>query len=137
SESGYSLTASATTAAPSVTVSIAGVSSGTLIAGLTTTVTSTATTMGFGSLTVGDAFPNIAAQLITVTTNATGGYTTTVQQDGNLTSVNADTIAVVSGTNASPAIFGTGVTTGRFGYHTTDSSLCTGSTGRFTVNDTF
>lgn len=137
SESGYSTEASATTAAPSLVVSIAGVNSGVTVGGLVTTVTSTATGMGFGSLTVGDGSPNIAAQTITVTTNATGGYTSTVQQNNDLTSDNSDTIATVSGTNASPAAFGTGVTMGRFGYHTTDTSLCSGTTGRFNVNDTY
>lgn len=137
SESGYSPVASATTSAPSLTVSIAGVSSGVSVGGLTTTVSSTATTMGFGSLTVGDAFPNIAAQTVTVTTNASGGYTTTVQQDTDLTSSVGDTIGVVSGTNPSPLAFGTGVTMGRFGYHTTDSSLCTGTPGRFSTSDTY
>lgn len=137
SESGYSQTATATTSAPSLTVAIAGVASGNTIAGLTTTVTSTSTNIGFNTLTVGDGSPNIAAQSITVTTNATGGYTSTARQNADLTSTNGDTIGLVSGTNASPAAFGTGVTTGRFGYHTTDSSLCTGSTGRFGSNDTF
>lgn len=137
SESGYSQTATATTSAPSLTVSIAGVASGNSIAGLTTTVTSTATNIGFSSLTVGDGSPNIAAQSITVTTNATGGYTSTVKQDQDLTSINNDTIGLVTGTNTSPAAFGTGVTTGRFGYHSTDSSLCTGTSSRFSTNDTF
>ncbi len=137
SESGYSLTATATTAGPSLSVTVSGVSSGTTIAGLSTTVTSTATSIGYGSLTIGDASPNIAAQTITVTTNATGGYTATVQQDGNLRTTVGDQISVVSGTNISPAIFGTGVTTGRFGYHTTDSTLCTGTTSRFSSNDTY
>lgn len=137
SESGYSPEASATTTAPSLIVSIAGVNSGVTVAGETTTGSSSSTTMGFGSLTIGDGSPNIAAQSVTVTTNASGGYTTTVQQDGDLESSQGDSIAVVSGTNASPSAFGTGVTTGRFGYHTTDSSLCTGTTGRFSVNDTF
>ncbi len=137
SESGYSQTATATTSSPSLVVSIAGINSGTLVAGVTTTVTSTGTTMGFGSLTVGDGSPNIAAQRVTVTTNATGGYTTTVQQDQDLTSSQGDTISVVTGTNTSPAIFGTGVTNGRFGYHTTDASLCSGSGTRFSADDTY
>lgn len=137
SESGYSPEASATTSAPSIVVSIAGVSSGVLVGGLTTTDTSTSTTMGYGSLTIGDGSPNIAAQTVTVTTNATGGYTATVQQDGDLRTNVGDSIPVVSGTNASPAAFGTGVTTGRFGYHTTDSTLCTGTTGRFSSDDTY
>lgn len=137
SESGYSLEASATTSAPSLTFAIAGVTSGTSIAGVSTTVTSTASTMGFGSLTIGDGSPNIAAQSLTVTTNATGGYTATVRQNNNLTSDNSDQIATVSGTNASPATFDVGVTQGRFGYHTTDGSLCTGTAGRFSSNDTY
>lgn len=137
SESGYSLEASATTAGPSLVVLIAGVNSGVTVAGLTTTVSSSATTMGFGSLTIGDAFPNIAAQTVTVTTNATGGYSSTVREDGPLRTGTGDQIATVSGTNASPSAFGTGVTTGRFGYHTTDSSLCTGTPSRFTADDTF
>lgn len=137
SESGYSQTATASTSLASLSVSIAGIASGNSVGGLTTTVTSTATSIGYGSLTIGDGNPNIAAQSVTVTTNATGGYTSTVQQDQNLTSTNGDFIATVSGTNASPAAFGTGVTTGRFGYHTTDSSLCTGSSSRFSTNDTY
>ncbi len=137
SESGYSQIATASTTAPSLTVAIGGVASGTSVAGLTTTVTSSPTSIGFGSLTIGDASPNIAAQTVTVSTNATGGYTSTVAQDQDLTSTNSDTIATVSGSNASPAAFGTGVTTGRFGYHSTDSLLCTGSTSRFSVNDTY
>jgi hypothetical protein len=136
-ESGFSQTASATTAAPSLTFAIAGISSGTAIAGVTTTVTSTASAIGYGSLTVGDGSPNIAAQRLTVTTNATGGYTATVRQDADLTSSSGDTIAPVSGTNASPAAFPTGFTNGRLGYHTTDSSLCTGTAGRFSANDTY
>jgi hypothetical protein len=137
SESGYSQTASATTSGPNLTFAINGINSGTTIAGLTTNVSSTSNSMGFGTLTIGDGNPNIAAQSVTVSTNASGGYTTTVTQDGNLRTDTGDEIAVVPGTNATPAAFGTGITQGRFGYHSTDSALCTGTTGRFTVNDTF
>lgn len=137
SESGYSATATAATEGPTLTISIAGVSSGQSIAGVTTTVNSTGTTMGFATLTVGDGSPNIAAQTVTVTTNASGGYTTTVQQDGNLRTNQNDEIAVVPGTNTAPAAFGTGIVQGRFGYHTTDSSLCTGTAGRFSADDTY
>lgn len=137
SESGFSLEASAATTSQSLLVSINGSSSGTAVAGVTTTVNSTSGSMGFGSLTIGDGFPNIAAQTITVTTNATGGYTSTVQQDGDLRTNQNDTIPTVPGSNASPAAFGTGVSTGRFGYHTTDSSLCTGSPSRFSTDDTY
>lgn len=137
SESGYSSTATATTSAPSLIVAISGLSSGTTIAGVTTTVTSLSGAMGFSTLTIGDGSPNIAAQRVTVSTNATGGYTTTSQQDGNLRTLSGNDIDPVTGTNASPAAFDTGVVTGWFGYHTTDSSLCTGTASRFTSNNTY
>lgn len=136
SESGWSQTATASTVAQNLTVAVDGVNSGTSVAGLTTTVTSTSGAIGFSSVTLGDANPNIASQKITVSTNASGGYTTTIQQNNNLTT-GVDEIDPVSGTNASPTAFGTGVTRGRFGYHTTDSALCTGTTSRFGANDTF
>lgn len=133
-ETGYSLTASATTAGPNLTVSFAGVNSGNTIAGATTTITSAANSIAYGSLT-----PNVtavAAQTITVTTNASGGYNTTIQQDGDLRN-NATSISATTGSNASPAAWPTGITNGYFGYHTTDSTLCTGTTSRFSSNNTY
>lgn len=134
-ETGYSQTASATTSGASISVSFAGVSSGTTVAGATTTITSLANSIAYGSLT-----PNVtavAAQTITVTTNATGGYTTTIEQDGNLRKNNGDNISPVSGSNSSPTTWPTSITNGYFGYHTTDSLLCTGTTNRFSTNDTY
>lgn len=136
-ESGYSLEATATTSGQTLSFAIAGVNSAEVVEGETTTVTSTATSIGYGLLTIGDGSPNLAAQTITVSTNASGGYTATARHDQDLTNPNSDTIATVSGTNAAPAAFGTGVTTGRFGYHTSDDSLCTGTPNRFLANDTF
>lgn len=134
-ETAYSVTASATTGGPTLTVSFAGVNSGTTISGATTTVTTASNAISYGSLT-----PNVtavAAQTITVSTNATGGYTTTLEQDGDLRNNGGDAISAVSGSNASPAAWPTGITTGFFGYHTTDTTLCTGTTGRFTSNNTY
>jgi hypothetical protein len=134
-ETAYSITASDSTGGPTLTVSFAGVNSGTTIAGATTTITSAANTINYGSLT-----PNVtsvAAQTITVSTNATGGYTTTLQQDGDLRNNNSDSIAPTTGSNASPAAWPTGITAGYFGYHTTDSTLCTGSSARFSSNNTY
>ena len=134
-ETAYSLTASATTSNPSFTMTIAGISSGTLVAGATTTITTSANAISFGSLV-----PNatsVAAQLITVTTNASGGYTTTIQEDKDLTNQNNQAIAGVSGTNASPAAFPASVSTGAFGYHTNYNPLCTGSVNRFAANNTY
>lgn len=135
SETAYSLTASASTTNPTFAMTITGVSSGTFIAGATTTVSSTATAIDYGSLV-----PNItavAAQKITITTNASGGFKTTLQQDGNLSSSAGYQISPVSGSNAVPAAFPGSVTTGAFGYHSTDATLCTGNATRFSSDDTY
>lgn len=134
-ETAYSITATDTTGGPTLTISFAGVNSGTTIAGATTTITSGANAINYGSLV-----PNVtavAAQTLTVSTNATGGYTTTLQQDGDLRNNNSDSISPVAGTNASPAAWPTGITVGYFGYHTTDSALCTGTSARFSSNNTY
>lgn len=134
-ESGFSVTATAATAAPQISVSVAGVSLGSLIAGVTTTIGTSASAISFATLPVGTSV--IAAQTITVTTNATGGYTTTVFQDGNLRSTTGNQIQPVSATNAAPAAWPTGITTSAFGYHTTAAALCTGTATRFATNNTY
>jgi len=134
-DTGFSATASASTTNPSLTITFSGVASGTSIAGETTTITTTANAISYGSLVV--STPAIAAHRVTITTNGVGGYTTTLQQDGNLRTSGAIEISPVSGSNSSPASWPTGITNGRFGYHTTDSVLCTGTTNRFSANDTY
>lgn len=134
SETGFSAAATATTSSASLTISFVGVTSGTSVAGTTTTVTSTANTVPYGSLVI--STPAIAAHRVTVSTNASSGYTTTLQSNGELRNV-SNQIDPVTATNASPASWPAGITTGRFGYHTTDSVLCTGSTNRFSANDTY
>ncbi len=135
SESGYSQEASASTSSPTLTLTFTGITSGTSVAGETTTVTTTSNAIAYGSLII--STPAVAAHKTTVTTNATGGYTTTLQQNQDLTSAASDTIAAISASNASPAAWPGGITNGRFGYHTTDSLLCTGTTSRFSSNDTY
>ncbi len=69
---------------------ISGVNPGQAAKNTTTTVTSTATTIPFGTLT-----PNattVAAQDLSVTTNASDGFFVRVYQDGLLTSAGGDTI---------------------------------------------
>lgn len=135
SETGYSDTATAATAQPNLVISFFGVSSGTSIAGVTTTTTSTTNAISYGSLIINS--PKTSAHEVRVTTNAVAGYTTTLQQDGNLRTTSSNEIDAVTATNASPAAWPGGITEGRFGYHTTDSTLCTGSGGRFTSDDTY
>jgi hypothetical protein len=133
-ESGFSSTASAATVSPSISFSISGVSLGTNLAGVTTTIGTSSTAMSFSTLPVGSSV--IAAQTLSVTTNATGGYTTTLFQDGNLrNSINQ--IQPVSASNASPAAWPSTVTTSAFGYHTTAATLCTGTLTRFSSNNTY
>lgn len=131
----YSQTAQATTSSPSISVSFAGINSGTSVEGQTTDITTQAETINFGSLVIDT--PKIAAQSITVSTNAVNGYTTTIYQNNDLTNQSSDTIDGVSGTNASPGTFPVSVSRGAFGYHTSDSSLCTGVTNRFNLDDTY
>jgi len=66
------------------------VGSGTLINGVTTTGTSTATSIPFGNMTAG--VTSTLAQAITVSTNASNGYTVTVQQDGEMRNGSGATI---------------------------------------------
>lgn len=134
-ESAYSLSASAATSSPSLTITFAGVSSATSFDGETTTITSTANGIAYGSLI--PSTPSIAAHQVTVTTNASGGFTTTVQQDGNLRTNTSKEISPVTGTNAAPGTWPGSITTGRFGYHSSDENLCTGTTTRFSTNNTW
>ncbi len=135
SETGYSLVAQAATILPTLTVIIEGLPAGTAIGTATTTVSSSPTDIIFNALQPGTI--KIAGQRVTVTTNATAGYTTTLSQDHDLASPTGTVIPAVVATNASPAPWPIGVTFGRFGYHTTATALCTGNPTRFALDDTF
>lgn len=135
SETGYSSSTQASTVAPNFTMTISGVANNTSIAGVTTTITTTSNSISLGSLIPGTQA--VAAQQISITTNASAGYTTTIQQNNDLTNQNGQTISPVSGTNASPAAFPGSVSTGAFGYHTTYAALCTGNVTRFSANNTY
>lgn len=135
-ETGWGPTAAAATTDVSISFSIAGVASGTSVAGVTTDVTSTATSVPFGELVRNSR--KEAAQTITVSTNANNGYTASVRQMGDLVEGRNIVFPTVSGTNTSPSAWPTStVFTGAYGYHTSDGSLGTGTTTRFSANDTF
>lgn len=70
------------TIAPQLNFSIAGITSGQTVCGVTTGVATTALTVPFGELTIG-SFTN-AGQLLTVTTNAVAGYSVTVAENDQL-----------------------------------------------------
>lgn len=101
--------------------------------------TSTATSVAFPP-TMSIATTYYCAQRLTVSTNASLGYTVTargtVAGDDMVNLINpAETITDHTGTNASPSGFGT--PTEAFGYTTSDGTLGTGTTGRFSAADTF
>lgn len=134
-ETGFSLTASATTAAPNLTITFLGVTAPDTIDSISVDTSSTTNAISYGSLTINT--PELAAHGITVTTNATSGYATTLQQDGDLRTGTGSEIDPVSGTNASPAVWPGSITTGAFGYHVSDDTLCTGTSGRFVTTNTY
>ncbi len=70
--------------ATSLDFSITGLASGQTVNGETTSTTTSATAIGFGTLASGT--PVVAGQELSVTTNATYGFAVTVQEDQNLTS---------------------------------------------------
>ena len=69
---------------------IAGVASGQTINGESVSTTSTATGIGFGTLASGT--PVVAAQDLTVTTNAANGFMVTVHEDQDMIAGNGSTI---------------------------------------------
>src|SRR5581483_11380959 len=87
------------TVSPSLTFTIAGISSGqTAFSSTTTSVTTTSVTVPFGTLTAATHF--YAAQLLTVGTNASSGYTVTGYESGPLAKTNGSTIPDFSTTAA-------------------------------------
>lgn len=134
-ETGWGPTASAATTNVSISFSISGVASDTSVEGVTTDVISTSTSVPFGELSFNQR--REAAQRVTVTTNAVGGYTVLLRQVSALANTTGNTLAAVSGTNAAPATWPTTVYQGAYGYHTADTSLGTGASSRFSTTDTF
>jgi len=116
---------------------INGLPIGTSTAGQTTDVTTTASTIGFGSLPVGDDI--VAAQRLSINTNAAEGYRVWKYSRQNLTNGSGLEIDPVISTNAAPAGWSTACATSAIscvGYHTTDATLTAGS-ARFAPFDTY
>lgn len=109
---------------------------------LTNGLDTTANAIPFGILNTGSS--KIAAQDITVTTNSQNGYTVTASHaanttDGPLFSGDND-IDSFGATNETPTAWSApagdtaNTNTGFFGYSTEDTTLCTGTAGRFQSN---
>ncbi len=117
--------------------SVSGLPSGTTTAGVVTDVTTTPAAINFGSLPMNT--DQVAAQRISVTTNATEGYQVLKYARQQLMNSYGVAISPVNSSNQSPASWATACTLGAvscFGYHTTDATLQGGST-RFAATDTY
>jgi len=120
-----------------LTVSVGGLSSGTATEGITTDVTTSPTTIPFGTLSFGAEVE--AAQRFTVSTNAAAGYQIFAFQTQGLIRSGPAEILPVTGTNETPTAWATGClssASGCYGYHAGDDSLAAGST-RFVTNNTY
>lgn len=116
---------------------VGGMPQGTSTNGVVTTVSSTATSIPFGTLTIGTS--TMGAQQLTITSNATNGYEIYAIQDSPLANGGGSTIPGVNGTNASPQPWSTAcsaTSTACYGYHPGSPVLSGGST-RFAANDTY
>jgi hypothetical protein len=122
---------------PSLSFAVAGVTgNGSLTVNGATITNGLATTSGtipFGTLS--SATNKVAAQDLTVSTNAGNGYTVYVRYSGKPTvnSFNIDDLNTGTSTNLSPTVFTAAGTEG-FGYTTEDFTLGTGTAGRFSAN---
>lgn len=121
----------------SLTFSVAGLPSGTTTAGVVTDATTTATDVNFGSIPFNTDF--VAAQRISVETNATEGYKVLKYASQQLTNSYGVAIDSISASNLNPDSWASAcsaLATGCVGYHTTDAVLFGGST-RFGATDTY
>lgn len=130
---------SLSTEGATLSLTVGGLSSGTVTEGVTTDVTTTSTGVPFGTLSF--STETEGAQRLTVSTNATEGYQIfAFQRQGfSHTAYGGVDVDPVTGTNASPTAWATGCSSsaaGCYGYHAGDDALAGGST-RFSPNDTY
>ncbi len=116
---------------PTLTFTVAGVASGGSVNGATSNVTTTSTSVPLGTPTT--VTNQIAAQDLSVTTNAGNGYTVYTRYTGQPTSGSYTIADLAAATNTAPAVF-TAAGTESFAYTTNDFTLGTGTAGRFSAN---
>ena len=128
---------SLSSAAGTLSFTIGGIASSTFTSGTTTTRDSTSLSVPFGALLSGDSA--LAAQRLTVSTNASQGYKIFSYATQGFVGSGVAEIPAVSGTNSSPLGWTSGCSnsaTGCYGYHTNEAVLFGGST-RFAADDTY
>lgn len=125
------------TEGPTLQLSLAGLPAGTSTAGVITDVVTTPTGVAFGTLDINTEY--VGAHRVTVSTNATEGYQLFKFARHQLLSSNGSSIPPITATNALPQSWSSAcavMSTGCFGYHSTDPTLKDGST-RFAASDTY
>lgn len=125
------------TESASLAFTISGLPVGSVIAGQVVSATSTPSTISFGSLPISGE--SVAAQRLSVTTNATQGYQVFSYVRQPLLDSSGNSLLSISASNSAPVSWSLGcqsTTTSCVGYHTTDPTLAGGST-RFAALDTY
>ncbi len=125
------------TQSATLTFTVSGFNAGSSTEGVVTDATTTSTSIPFGTLTIGS--DKVAAQRLTVTTNATEGYQILTYERQDLESGNGAKINDITGTNESPVAWSSGCSataSSCYGYHAGDDTLSDGST-RFVLDDTY
>ncbi len=125
------------TEGPTLLLSLAGLPTGTTTAGVTTDITTTANSIGFGDMAFNTEY--IGAHRVSVLTNATEGYQVLKYARQQLVSSQGVAVPSISSSNTAPLPWSTACnasSTGCIGYHTTDATLRSGST-RFGPTDTY
>jgi hypothetical protein len=121
----------------SLSFSMAGISSTTVIDGESIDIDSSPSLIHFGNLPFNTKLS--AAHRLQIDTNGTEGYRILMYSRGDFESLTGSRIEPVSGTNALPLAWDTGCDGSAyscFGYHTTDPTL-EGGSARFSASDTF
>ncbi len=121
-----------------VSFDISGVSAGTVVAGETTDVATTPTTVPFGTIPLGGSGVK-ASYRLTISTDANEGYQVFMRTDADFLNQAGTELPQITGTNASPVPWATGCSsgaTGCYGYHSTDGTLL-GNPVRFLAPDTY
>lgn len=121
----------------SLDFSLTGLNSGTVVESVTLDVTTTPTSIPFGTVPINTFVEG--AHRLTIDTNGTEGYQLFMNMSDDLLNSFGSVIQQVSGTNATPNAWNTGcasIATSCFGYHTSDDTLYGGST-RFSAVDTW
>ncbi|MDA8596745.1 LamG domain-containing protein [Candidatus Pacebacteria bacterium] len=120
-----------------LSLTVSGLPAGTTNEGVTADITTTPTSIPFGTLTPDTEYE--AMYQLSVDTTATEGYQLFMYAAQPLANVYGEEIPDIAGTNDTPTAWSagcTGVATGCFGYHTGDDVLFGGST-RFAADDSY